>query len=643
MTEIERMDLTSGDVIEARLKALKRLCPEAFTETEVEVSGVESAIDWPKLRRLLSHDIEIVDDERERYSTTWPGKAKCLATIQRPSVAALKPDRSRSVEFDASENVFIDGDNLEVLKLLQKAYFGRVKLIFIDPPYNTGKDFIYPDDYTESLGTYLAYTGQLDSEGKRFTSNPDSSGRYHSKWLSMMYPRLYLAKNLLRDDGFLFVTIDDTEVANLRKLLDEVFGEENFVANVIWQKKYTRANDAKWFSDNHDHVLVYAADKSEHVLNLLPRSNEQEAAYSCPDGHPKGKWKATPLHAKSGTNTTAYTFKNGTTWSPPQGTYRRFNDESMHRLDETDEIWFGPDGKAVPSRKSFLCEVKQGVTPVTIWPYDEVGHNHEANNELKELLGEGIFDNPKPTRLIQRMLQLATTSGEHHIVLDFFAGSGTTAHAVAKQNASDGGNRQYICVQLPEPIPEQSPASKAGYGHISDIGIARMRALGERLGNERSEELALDQAPTDDIGFRVFKLDRSSFRLWDGSEPGEDPEKIVKQLELHEQHIDPSATQEDILYELLLKAGFPLTTKVEKVDMDGKEVFSVAEGALLICLQDEITRALVRAMADADPLQVICLDSGFKNNDQLKANAVQTFKARNRGKDSESSIVFRTV
>jgi len=639
----EKAELESMDIADDKRRQLAQLFPEAVTETRTEDGKLVQAVDFEKLKGVLGEFSEILENQREHYGMTWPGKNECLKIIQQPSVATLKPCREESVNFDETENLFIEGDNLEALKLLQKSYYGKVKMIFIDPPYNTGKQFIYPDRYEGTLDTYLAYTDQVDSQGRKFTANPETEGRYHSKWLLMMYPRLYLAKNLLRDDGFLFVTIDDTEVANLRKLLDEVFGEENFVANVIWQKKYTRANDAKWFSDNHDHVLVYAADKSEHFLNLLPRTNEQEAAYSCPDGHPKGKWKATPLHAKSGTNTTAYTFKNGTTWSPPQGTYRRFNDESMRRLDETDEIWFGPDGRAVPSRKSFLCEVKQGVTPVTIWPYDEVGHNHEANNELKELLGDGIFDNPKPTRLIQRMLQLATSPSEHHIVLDFFAGSGTTAHAVAKQNADDGGNRQYICVQLPEPISEQSPASKAGYGHISDIGIARMRVLGEHSGNERSAELALDQSSTYDTGFRVFKLDRSNFRLWDGSEPGEDPEKIVKQLELHEQHIDPNATQEDILYELLLKAGFPLTTKVEKVNMDGKEVFSVAEGALLICLQDEITRELIKAMADADPLQVICLDSGFKNNDPLKANAVQTFKARNWGKDSESSIVFRTV
>lgn len=635
------MDLTSGDAIADRLAALRRLCPEVFTETETLGARIRPAIDFVKLQRLLGHEIDVVDDSRERYSMTWPGKAKSLATIQRPSVATLKPDRTRSIDFDSTENVFVDGDNLEVLKLLQKAYFGKVKTIFIDPPYNTGKDFIYPDDYTESLSTYLAYTGQIDDDGKRFSTNADSSGRYHSKWLTMMYPRVYLAKNLLRDDGFLFVTIDDTEVANLRKLLDEVFGEENFVANVVWQKKYTRANDAKWFSDNHDHVLVYAAEKSDHFLNLLPRNSEQEAAYSNPDGHPKGNWKATPLHAKSGTNTSPYTFKNGVTWAPPQGTYRRFNNESMRRMDEADEIWFGPDSKAVPSRKSFLCDVKQGVTPVTIWPYDEVGHNHEANNELKELLGEGMFDNPKPTRLVQRMLQLATSPSEHHIVFDFFAGSGTTAHAVTKQNAEDGGNRRYICVQLPEPLTENSPASKAGYHSITDIGIARMRALKERAQMKKSEELTLETTSTLDEGFRVFKLDRSNFRLWDGSQPGDDPAQIAKQLELHEQHIDPNATQEDILYELLLKAGFPLATRVEKVKMAGKDIFSVAEGALVICLQEEITKELIKAMADADPLQVICLDSSFKANDQLKANAVQTFKARN--KSAETATVFRTV
>lgn len=516
MDKPEKMDLRSMDVADDKRRQLAQLFPEVVTETRTEGGKLVHAVDYERLKGVLGEFSEILENQRERYGMTWPGKNECLKIIQQPSIATLKPCREESVNFDETENLFIEGDNLEALKLLQKAYYGKVKMIYIDPPYNTGKEFIYPDNYSENLDTYLRYTGQIDDEGKRFSTNADSSGRYHSKWLTMMYPRVYLAKNLLRDDGFLFVTIDDTEVANLRKLLDEVFGEENFVANVVWQKKYTRANDAKWFSDNHDHVLVYAAEKSEHFLNLLPRSAEQEAAYSNPDDHPKGKWKATPLHAKSGTNTAAYTFNNGVTWAPPQGTYRRFNDDSMRRMDEAGEIWFGPESKAVPSRKSFLCDVKQGVTPVTIWPYDEVGHNHEANNELKELLGEGIFDNPKPTRLVQRMIQLSTSPGESHIVLDFFAGSGTTAHAVAKQNADDGGNRKHVCVQLPEPVSENSPASRAGYHHITDIGIARMRAVKERVEKKSSEELALEKTDTSDYGFRVFKLDRSNFRLWDG-------------------------------------------------------------------------------------------------------------------------------
>ncbi len=363
---------------EENVARLKDMFPEAFGDGE---------IDFEVLRQLLGVGGGAGD---ERYGLIWHGKREARRVALTPSAGTLRPCPEDSVDWDRTRNLLIEGDNLEVLKLLQKSYAGKVKLIYIDPPYNTGKDFVYRDDFRDSIGRYLELTGQ--GGGRKLASNAEYSGRFHTNWLNMMYPRLKLVRTFLRDDGAMFVSIDDGEAGNLRHICDEIFGEENFVANVVWQKKYTRANDARWFSDNHDHILVYARRKDALWLHGQPRNEAQLKSYSNPDGHPKGPWKATPLHAKSGRNTKPFTFGNGLTWVPPAGTYRRFNDESMRRMDEMDEIWFGVDGRQVPQRKTFLSEVKQGVTPTTLWTHQEAGHNHEANNDLKALgLGPALL------------------------------------------------------------------------------------------------------------------------------------------------------------------------------------------------------------------------------------------------------------
>jgi len=607
-TEIEKLDLRSHAIADEKTDQLLNLFPEIRTEG--------GKIDFDQLKRVLG---ETVDPGKERYGMNWPGKADCFKTIQQPTIATLRPCPEESVNFDTTENLIIEGDNLEVLKLLQKSYIGKIKMIYIDPPYNTGSDFIYPDNYSESLQTYLEYTNQVDAQGKKFSTNTDKDGRFHSKWLNMMYPRLYLAKNLLREDGFIFVSIDDHEVLALKAMLNEMFGEENFIANVIWQKKYTRSNDAEFFSDNHDHVLVFCKDRSCAALNLQPRSEDQKAAYSNPDNHPKGPWKATPLHAKSGSNNDSYKFINGIVWSPPKGTFRRFSNQTMAQMDKNNEIWFGPDGLATPSRKSFLSDVKDGVTPVTIWPYDEVGHNHEANNELKAILGDGIFDNPKPTRLISRMLELATSTGPEEIVLDFFSGSGTTANAVLKLNAIDNGQRKFILVQLPE------PTDRPTFKTIADIAKERTRRVIKKIKQEFKDNTVLKSF---DLGFKVFKLDESNFKPWQTDLPINDTKPLIQQLELHVSHIRPGRSSDDILYEILFKSGFPLTTKVEKLKLVAKEVYSIAGGSMLLCLEDSLTHEVIKAMADLKPERVICLDESFAGNDQLKTNAVQTMKAR---------------
>lgn len=607
----EKFDGNSANISEEQKAKLKALFPEVFTEG--------GKIDFDRLKLTLG---ESVDVGKERYGMNWPGKADCFKTIQKPSMATLVPARDESVNFDTTENLIIEGDNLETLKLLQKSYLGKVKMIYIDPPYNTGNDFIYPDNYSESLETYLQYTGQVDSEGHKFSTNTEADGRFHSKWMNMMYPRLFLARNLLRNDGVIFVSIDDHEVDNLRKVGNEIFGEENFIANVIWQKKYTRSNDAKYFSDNHDHILVFAKSKESFKLNLLPRSSEQEAAYSNPDNHSKGPWKATPLQAKSGNDSNfSYRFKNGIVWSPPPGTFPRFSKETLAELDANNEIWFGDDGHATPSRKTFLAEAKSGVTPITIWPYDEVGHNHEANDELKELKLSGVFDNPKPTRLIKRMLELSVTKDTDDIVLDFFAGSGTTAQAVLEMNELDGGNRRFIAVQLPEPTELKE------FQTIAEITKERVRRVIRKLNDENGKRLNLASGAKPDLGFKVFKLQSSNFKAWNVEQPN-DGEELGKQLALHVDHLVGGRSQEDVLYELLLKSGFPLDTKVENITLADKAVFSVADGAMLICLEKALTPEVIKAIADKKPERVVCLDAGFANNDQLKTNAVQTMKAK---------------
>ena len=391
----------SPDLVADNITRLARLFPEAFTDGKVN---------FAVLRELLG---DAIDETEEKYGLSWHGKRRARRRALTPSAGTLRPCPEESVEWDSTQNLVIEGDNLEVLKLLQRSYTNKVKLIYIDPPYNTGKDFVYRDNHRDGIRNYLKITGQLDGNGDKLCSNTDASGRFHTNWLNMMYPRLKLARVLLRQDGFLFMTVDDAEVHHLRQIADEVFGEENFVANVVWEKKYTRANDAQFFSDNHDHVLIFAKNRSDSKLSLQGRTVEQEKAYSNPDNHPKGPWKATPLHAKSGGNSRPYTFRNGVTWAPPPGTYRRFSDQTMNEMDGRNEIWFGSDGLATPSRKTFLSDAKSGVSPVTIWPYKETGHNHEANNELKQLL----FRNEELIGYLKNTMA-ASRSVYDHVVYD---------------------------------------------------------------------------------------------------------------------------------------------------------------------------------------------------------------------------------
>lgn len=616
--EPDKLDLRSHDIAEDKRQELLRLFPEIRTEG--------GKLDFERLKFALG---ESVDVGKERYGMTWPGKAECFKTIQMPSLGTLRPCPEESANFDTTENLIIEGDNLEVLKLLQKSYLGKVKMIYIDPPYNTGKDFIYPDNYAESLQTYLAYTGQVDAEGRKFGTNTEADGRFHSKWLNMMYPRLYLARNLLRDNGVIFITIDDKEVDNLRKCCYEIFGEENFVAQIEWQKRYTRSNNTDEFTSVIDHLLVFARSDAFRP-QLIEREEEANARYQNPDNDPRGPWKAipflNPLSPEERPNL-AYEIvhPSGRVIRPKRKAWRS-EEIVWKRLVKEDRVWWGKEGDSeFPSIKRFLSEVRQGMTPINFWSYEFAGHTDAANQELKELLGDKVFDTPKPTRLVQRMIQLAASSEEDCLVLDFFAGSGTTAHAVLDFNKQDGGNRKFILVQLPELCEEDSAAFKAGLKTIADICKERVRRVIKRLNEEDAGKLGLEGKR--DLGFRVFKLAESNFTPWDAEAP-KDAESLSQLLDLHVEHIREGRTAEDLLYEILLKSGFPLTTPVETVTLANRTVHSVADGALLICLDRALTLELIRAMADRKPERVVCLDAGFAGNDQLKTNAVQTFKTR---------------
>ena len=627
---MEKMRLASMDIAEEKREALKRIFPEVFTEER---------IDFEQLKRVLG---EWVDSDVERFGLNWPGKAECMKIIQKPSIATLKPVRDESVNFDETENVFIEGENLEVLKLLQKAYFGKVKMIYIDPPYNTGKEFIYPDKYCEELKTYLAYTGQVDDNGRKFSTNTDTDGRFHSHWLNMVYPRLYLARNLLSEDGVIFISIDDNEVVNLRALCDLIFGEENFVIQLVWKsRQIVDSRNKTNASTDHEYVLVYAKNSEE--AKILGKEIDTDK-YSNPDNDSRGPWMSNSilgLATASQRPNLHYPItdpNSGIEYSCPPDTGWRYSRETMEQKISDGRIVFPKSPTGRPREKKFLSEIKSEFTGLSSIVPEDVGYTLNGTREARDLMNGRYFDFPKPTSLIKLLVTQGALS-EGDIIIDFFAGSATTAHAVMKLNAEDGGSRKYMCVQLPEPTAEKSEAYKAGYETIADIGKERIRRAAKLIEDEQNGQLDLNGNGKLDLGFKAFKLDQSNFRVWDGTV--EDEDALIEQLELHVDHIAEESSTEDVLYELLLKAGFSLTTKVEKRNMAGKEVFSIADGEVLICLEQEVTTELIDALASANPSQVICLDAAFQRNDQLKVNAALTFKFQADAKGTE--MVFKTV
>lgn len=627
-TQPERLDTASLDIAAEKRAALRALLPEVFCEDQLDIDA---------LQRVLGADVAA---GTERFGLTWPGKADCMKLVQEASHATLNPCPEESVDFDKTQNLFIEGDNLEVLKLLQKSYFGQVKMIYIDPPYNTGNDFIYPDKFGETLEEYLKYTGQVDGNGQKISTNTDADGRFHSKWLSMMYPRLYLAKNLLRDDGVIFISIDDGEVAHLRKLCDQVFGEKNFLVSIVWEKRFTRSNNTKTFATLTENILCFRRSAKLETVRE-PRSEKADSTYSNPDNDPRGPWTSVSYvnpATKSQRPNLTYDLKNpisGESVSHPTNAWKYQETIYLQHVEEGRLHW-GVEGKnKYPRLKRFLSEMGNEMVPVDLWKRKDVGTTDEASKYLNELMGAKVFDFPKPQRLIQKALHLIGSSDD--IILDFFAGSGTTAHAVMAQNAADGGNRRYIMVQLPEPCDEESEAAKEGYETIAEISKERIRRAAKKIAADNPDFAG-------DLGFKVFKFAPSSFKKWDGDRTKlGDKTAIAKQLELHVNHIQGNARDTDILYEIILCSGFALTADLEQLEMAGKTVWRVGDPGcdLLICLDRNLNDAVIAEMAAATPKNAVCLDVGFNNNDELKTNAVQTFAIAARRAGHE--IRFKTV
>jgi adenine-specific DNA-methyltransferase len=626
-------DGTSKDLLAENIEKLRELFPEAFTESSDE-KGSRWKVNFDCLREILGN---FVEEKQERYNFSWYGKSRARMIAQTPSTGTLRPCPEESVDWDSTKNIFIEGDNLEVLKLLQKSYHKKVKMIYIDPPYNTGNEFIYPDKFSDNLETYLKYTRQIDSEGRKFSVNTEQGGRYHTNWLNMMFPRLKLARNLLKDDGAIFISIDDHECSRLHQLCNEIFGEENFIATVIWQKVFSPKNTAAYFSEDHDYVLVYAKRKEKWSPQLLPRSEEAVARYTNADKDPRGEWSSSDLTARNfyGDGQYEVTGPTGKTFGPGKGRYWRQNITKFKELDEDGRIWWGADQNNMPRLKRFLSEVKDGVVPQTLLLHKIGGNTQEAKKELLEYAQfnetENVLNSVKPTKLLRHLLKIASTSNQEDIILDFFAGSAPLGHALMLQNHKDKGNRKYILVQLPEPLPKDEPNVKT----IADLGKSRLRNVAKFLTSKRGKENFDKQNklpgineifPQSDLGFKVFKLDSSNIIPWDA-----DFDNLEDALFKAVENIKSDRSESDVLYELLLKYGLDLAVPIEKREINKKTVYIIGAGALIVCLDKDITLDTVQGIAqlkqELNPavMRVVFRDSGFRD-DVVKTNTIQILK-----------------
>lgn len=611
---MDKMNMHTKNKAEENYKKLAELFPNAVTETIDPTTGeVLRAIDKDVLMQEIN--TKVVEGNEERYQFTWPNKKKSVLLANAPINKTLRPCREESVDFDHTENLYIEGDNLEVLKLLQETYLGKIKMIYIDPPYNTGNDFVYEDDFAQSTEEYLDNSGQFDEEGNRLVKNLDSNGRFHTDWLNMLYPRLKLAKDLLSDDGVIFISIDDNEQENLKKCCDEVFGSQNFVAQLVWERAYAPKNDAKYISNSHDYILIYAKNINDFVIGRLPRTAEANARYQNPDNDPRGVWKPSDMSVKTYNVACDYpiTAPSGRIIEPPAGRCWRLSKNAFLERLQDNRIYFGIDGNNTPCIKRFLTELKyDGMAPTSIMFYKDVGHSQEGAKEVTSLMNAGVFDGPKPVRLLLRLLTLANLD-ENSIVLDFFSGSATTAHALMIYNIEKNKNCKSILVQVPENTDKKGTAYQAGYKNICEIGKERIRRAARKIAEENPEAQF-------DGGFRVLKCDNSNMKdvYYQSSEY--EP-SLFSSLE---DNIKEDRTPEDLLFQVMLDLGVLLSGKIEETTIAGKKIFNVEDNYLIACFDDNVTDEVITEIAKQQPYYFVMRDSSMAS-DSVATNFEQIF------------------
>lgn len=632
MSDIEKIHGITPDLTRENVDRLLALFPDVATEiTDPKTGRTERAVDFDALKERLS---DVAEGNRERYQFTWPGKREAKRLAREPIAKTLRPVKERSKDWDTTKNLYIEGDNLDALKLLRENYAGKVKLIYIDPPYNTGHDFVYDDDFSQTQDEFSSESGEYNEDGGRLVANTESNGRFHSDWCSMIYPRLLLARDLLTSDGAIFISIDDNEYLNMRALCNEIFGAANFVASIVWQKTLTRRNDAQQISTAHDYVLVFAKQLSSLKIQHEPVGEKQRATYTNRDNDPRGDWLAVPFHAPNIRPNLTYpiVLPSGREVIPPKGRCWSTSKDNFDALVADGRIWFGKDGDGMPQRKKYWGEREQdeGVVPWTWWSYEFAGENREATKELKALFeGATIFSAPKPVKLISRILNLIDT--KESTIVDFFSGSATSAEAVMRTNLVDEGSRRFILVQLPEKCDNGSVGAELGYNNLCEIGEERIRRAGEKIKSEieaENAQLTLDGTPkkVPDIGFRVLRVDDSNY---------EDRRKNVGSYSQADLDFDVDITKSDrsnldLLFEALPKFQLPYDVRINTVsgdEFDGHTVYSVDDGRLLACFEADIPESLVRAMAAFSPRPSYALVSEHSLPDSAaRTNFVEIFK-----------------
>lgn len=623
------------DMTQDNIARIRELFPNCVTEAKDKDGNIVSAVDFDALRQELSNSI--VEGERERYRLDWPGKKEAMLAANAPIAKTLRPCREESVDFDTTQNLFIEGDNLDALKLLQESYLGKVKMIYIDPPYNTGNDFIYEDDFAETTEEYFERSSQKDESG-RLVANTESNGRFHSDWLSMMYPRLKLARNLLADDGVIFISIDDNEQENLKKILNEIFGSSNYRGTIIWQHSVQPKGYSGKFSVHHNFIYCYAKSNA-YILNNITRSDEHNKHYSNPDNDPNGPWRYGDVRNALYRKNLIFDIvsPSGKIIHAPEKGWR-WSKETINEKIKTGEIIFSKDETRI-IRKIYLNNI-DGRTPETLLFAKDVGSTRDASNELKILFNnKQVFDTPKPILLLMHLIRLSSIENDE-LILDFFAGSSTTAHAVMQLNAEDGGNRRFIMVQLPEVCDEKSEAAKAGYKTIAEISKERIRRAGKKIKEELASKQTsasstgqaslLDAAkPADsslDTGFRVLKVDSSNM-----NDVFYNPDAVTQKTLMEAvSSIKYDRSDEDLLFQVLLDWGVELSLPVRRETMQGKTVFFVDENALVACFDKNITEELVQELAKLQPVRAVFRDDGFAS-DAVKINVEQIFRLLSPG------------